>query len=183
MSKSFKQKKRDVNLFVLHHDDALSSKSCYDILKRRNLSVQFSIDNDGTIYQFTDLNLNAQHAGSVNSTSVGVEISCAVNPKYQSYYKTKGFGERPVVTSNICNGKNYGKMLGFYNTQKDALKALIRVVCEFYNIPIQTPDVDGFYKPALDGKYRGVVGHYHVDSLKRKYDPIQLNLKEFIKTI
>ena len=183
LTKNFKPVKRDLKLFVIHHDAALSSKSCFDILKRRNLSVQFSIDNDGTIYQMTDLNLHAMHAGLVNEFSVGVEISNAVELKYQSYYKSKGFGERTIVGGNVCNGKNYGKMLGFYDCQLNALRILIKTVCGFYNIPIQTPNVDGFYKPAFEGKYSGIVCHYHVDPEKRKYDPIQLKLQDFIKTI
>jgi hypothetical protein len=49
------------------------------------------------------MNHIAWHAGSrtVNRKSVGVEISNAYYPKYQSWYKKNGFGERPSINLGI----------------------------------------------------------------------------------
>jgi len=79
-------KKRSIKSFVTHWDVCLNSMSCAKILAKRNISVHFCIDNDGTIIQLHDLNDGCWHAGNapVNRNSVGVEISNAYYPKYQN---------------------------------------------------------------------------------------------------
>jgi len=175
---------REVKQFVVHWDGTLSSKLCHEILKKRNLSVQFSIDNDGTIYQFTDANDVCWHAPPVNFNSVGVEISNAVNPKYQSYYKAKSFGERPLINCPRINGKFYfNKILGFYPVQIEALRALIKAVVKFYpDIQLQTPSQLGLHLPMKKQliDYSGIVAHYHVDLDKEKWDTAGLDLSEVI---
>ncbi len=65
-----------VDQFVLHYDVAGTSKQCFYVLHDlRNLSVQFMLDIDGTIYQTMDAKERAWHAGTANSRSVGVEIA------------------------------------------------------------------------------------------------------------
>lgn len=170
-------------LFVVHWDACLSSRSCFDVLKRRGLSVNFSIDNCGKIFQMVDCQYSAQHAGSVNSFSIGVEISNAVNLKYQQHYINSGFGPRPIVKDAWCHGRNFGPILGFYPIQIEALKVLLKTVCEHYQIPLETP-TDGLvnlYKPALEGKFQGVVQHYHID--KGKQDCAGLNLQQLLEEI
>ena len=83
---------RKPTMFVSHWDVCLSSKSCFNILKKRKLSVHFLIDNDGTIFQLMDCNDIGFHAGNrkVNNNSIGVEISNAYYPKYQNIYRSKG---------------------------------------------------------------------------------------------
>ena len=53
---------RNPSFFVCHWDVCLSSKSCHKVLQKRGISVHFAIDNDGTIYQFMDMNDVAYHA-------------------------------------------------------------------------------------------------------------------------
>jgi N-acetyl-anhydromuramyl-L-alanine amidase AmpD len=178
------EKKRDVNQFVVHWDAALNSKSCYEILKRRGLSVQFSIDNNGTIYQFTDANDVCWHAPPVNFNSVGVEVSNAVQLKYQKYYRKHGHGDRPVVDIPKINGKLYArKALGFYPVQVEALKALTEALMSYYPIERQTPSELGLHKETEREliEYSGVVSHYHVDPRKRKWDSACLDLSEIIE--
>lgn len=65
-----------VHLFVLHFDVAGTSRQCFKILQdRRNLSVHFLLDTDGTLYQTLDLQEHAQHATIANGASIGVEIA------------------------------------------------------------------------------------------------------------
>jgi N-acetyl-anhydromuramyl-L-alanine amidase AmpD len=174
-------------MFVVHWDATLSSALCKKILVRRGLSVHFSIDNDGTIYQMVNCNHSAQHAGSVNKLSIGVEITNAVAPKYQQYYERAGFGKRPLVTgTNICHGKNYTPILGFYPAQIEALEALIKAVCGHYDIPLETPHKNGVpistvYPLAKAGKFRGVVHHLHLD--RDKYDACSINLVDLLNRI
>lgn len=65
-----------VRQFVIHYDVAGASRQCFKILHdKRNLSVHFLLDVDGTIYQTLDLRERAWHAGSANGASIGVEIA------------------------------------------------------------------------------------------------------------
>lgn len=65
-----------VDQFVLHYDVAGFSKSCFQILQdRRDLSVQFMLDVDGTLYQSLDVKERAWHATTSNTRSIGIEIA------------------------------------------------------------------------------------------------------------
>lgn len=65
-----------VDQFVIHYDVAGTSQRCFFVLHdMRNLSVQFMLDIDGTIYQTMDAKERAWHAGVANSRSVGIEIA------------------------------------------------------------------------------------------------------------
>jgi hypothetical protein len=64
-----------VDQFVYHYDVAASSRGCFRTLHdMRNLSVQFMLDIDGTIYQTLDVKDCAWQATKANSRSVGIEI-------------------------------------------------------------------------------------------------------------
>lgn len=65
-----------VDQFVIHFDACGTSRQCFKVLQdRRDLSVHFLLDLDGTIYQTLDLKERAWHATSSNTRSVGVEIA------------------------------------------------------------------------------------------------------------
>ncbi|MCK6449003.1 MAG: N-acetylmuramoyl-L-alanine amidase [Planctomycetes bacterium] len=65
-----------VDQFVLHYDVAGTSRRCFEILHdKRNLSVHFLLDLDGTLYQTLDLQETAWHARQANPRSIGVEIA------------------------------------------------------------------------------------------------------------
>jgi N-acetylmuramoyl-L-alanine amidase len=67
---------RVVDQFVIHFDVCGTSRQCFNVLQdRRDLSVHFMLDLDGTIYQTLDLKERAWHATSSNSRSVGIEIA------------------------------------------------------------------------------------------------------------
>jgi N-acetyl-anhydromuramyl-L-alanine amidase AmpD len=73
---SLPELQKHVDLFVLHYDVCCTSKQCFKILHdKRNLSVHFMLDLDGTIYQTLDLKERAWHASHANDRSVGVEIA------------------------------------------------------------------------------------------------------------
>ncbi len=165
------EKKRNVKMFVVHWDATVSSRSCVDILNKRGLGVQFCIDNDGTIHQLCDANLIAYHAGTFNDISIGVEISNAFYTKYQTYYENKGFGKRPIIKGEGVHGRKLEEFLGFFPEQIEALKALLKCVCGFYNIPMQSPEENGkavknVFKDAKNEKFSGVVCHFHLDENK-----------------
>ena len=157
---------RKPNMFVVHYDVCLSSKSCFDVLKQRGLSVHFCIENDGTIYQTLDLKHIAYHAKGVNTKSVGVEISNAFYLKFQETYEKMGLGKRPVITDAVVHGKKIEPHLGFYPVQVEALKALTKALNSVLGIKIETPATKGVVPEVANGTYNGVVHHYQVTDLK-----------------
>src|SRR5262249_31974465 len=65
-----------VDQFVIHFDVCGVSQQCFKVLHdRRDLSVHFMVDLDGTIYQTLDLKERAWHATTSNNRSVGIEIA------------------------------------------------------------------------------------------------------------
>jgi N-acetylmuramoyl-L-alanine amidase len=66
----------NVDQLVLHFDVAGTSRNCFKVLQdRRDLSIHFMCDLDGTIYQTLDLKERARHATIANNRSVGIEIA------------------------------------------------------------------------------------------------------------
>ena len=66
----------NIDQFVLHFDVAGTSQNCFKALQdKRDLSVHFMLDLDGTIYQTLDLKERARQASIANTRSVGVEIA------------------------------------------------------------------------------------------------------------
>ena len=179
------KRKRNISMFVAHWDVCLNSKSCFRVLNKtsRSASIHFAIDNDGTIYQFLDMNHIAWHASkrSVNKKSVGVEISNAYYPKYQNWYKKNGFGERPMITDATVHGKKMEPFMDFYDIQKEALKALMEAVHNALDIPLEAPEGDTVVKEVASGKYKGFVHHFNV--VKNKIDCAGLDLNKIVEDI
>ena len=177
---------RNPSFFVCHWDVCLSSKSCHKVLQKRGISVHFAIDNDGTIYQFMDMNDVAYHAGGKtwNNKSIGVEIANAYYPKYQSWYKKNGLEERPLVEGAKVHGKTLEPFMDFYPVQIEALKALMKAVHKATGIPLKAPlDRSGntnttVSKKCADGKFEGFISHYHLK--KTMIDCANLDLKKLM---
>jgi len=179
---------RKPTMLVAHWDVCLSSKSCFNVLKKRGISVHFCIDNDGTIYQLMDCNDIGFHAGNwkINTKSIGVEISNAYYPKYQQLYRTKGFGSRPMWRNAEVHGKKLKPFLGFYDVQIDAFKALTKALHKAYNIPLVAPMKGDSLLTGVDtevqkGTFNGVINHYHIT--RRKIDCAGLKLDKILKEI
>ena len=170
--------KRKIDFGVTHWDVCLNADSCYKVLQRRGLSIHFTIDNDGTIRQHLDLNHIAYHAGSSkwNAKSVGVEISNAYYPKYQSWYRKHMGEERPIMSGAKVHGKTLDDFTGFYPVQLEALKALWTAVGKACDIPLKAPTATTTYRGASSGKFRGFINHYHLT--KKKIDCAGLDLNE-----
>jgi hypothetical protein len=176
---------RKPSMFVVHWDACLSSASCASVLAQRGLSVHFCIDNDGTIYQLVDAEHIALHASNANSVSIGVEVSNAHYPKYQSWYEKNGFGKRPVLKNTKVHSGTIDEHLAFYPVQEEALKVLIHTVCNHYGIPLVVPkDSSGKLitkevPEVASNKFSGVVCHYHITA--GKIDCAGLKLDEIVE--
>lgn len=100
-----------IDQFVLHYDDAGTSKNCFRILQdRRDLSVHFLLDLDGTIYQTLDLKERASHATIANDRSIGIEIANIgaypvndPNP-FALWYRTNAAGQTWITLPDFPGG-------------------------------------------------------------------------------
>jgi len=181
--------KRNIRLFVNHWDVCLDSTRCNDVLNKRGISVHFLIDNDGTIFQTLDMQHGAWHgsSGRVNRASVGVEISNAYYPKYQNWYKKRGFGERPIMKDTVVHGQKLDDFMGFYDIQIQAAQALWKAIESCSNVEYQTPlDANGntsttYVQDVVYGKFAGIVSHYHCT--KKKIDCAGMDIKKLIEEI
>ena len=172
-------RRRKPNLFVVHWDGCLSSRDCYTVLEKRGLSAHFCIDNDGTIYQLLDTQDVAWHARGVNSRSIGVEISNAVDMVYESDYDPP----RPILENITIHEKRLKPFQGFYPIQIEALKALTKALHKAYDIELKCPIDNGklvntIYPDVINNSFKGVVGHYHVSL--QKTDPAGLDLEKLL---
>ena len=178
------RRRRHPNMLVTHWDATTSAEKCKRVLQARKISTHFCIDNDGVIYQYVDTNNVAWHAGRVNKYSIGIDFSNAYYTKYNKWYEKNGFGERPILKDSRVHGVRLKPHLGYYKVQIEAYKKLVKVLSDYYNIPIQTPMLDdkrtnnGVVEDASRGRYKGIVCHYHLT--RKKIDCAGLDLKSII---
>jgi hypothetical protein len=89
---------RKIRQLLLHHTggDGPDPASMYQTLwNRRKLSVQFSAEDDGRIFQYLDAKECAWHGGALNGASIGCE--CALFPDVNAdpdYYSPAGCARR-----------------------------------------------------------------------------------------
>lgn len=154
--------------FVLHYDVAGTSRQCFKILQdRRNLSVHFLLDVDGTIYQSVDLKERAWHAGAANDRSIGIEIAhigaypAPGHPVMRSWYepdtdglkvrfpawlketgiRTPGFVARPE-RAELLEGEIHGKRYWQHDYTAEQRRALTHLAAGLHRalgIPLRVP--------------------------------------------
>lgn len=165
--------------FVNHWDATLSSESCARIINKRGLSMHFLIDNDGTIYQMLDIQHVAWQAGSKlwNTAGIGVEVSNAFYLKYQDWYLKKGFGERPIVMSEL-NGRPIGPHLDFYPIQLQALAALWGAIHDATGINLEVCNTKGVDDDCKKLRFNGFINHYNLT--KNKIDCSSLDMEKVL---
>jgi hypothetical protein len=99
-----------VDQLVLHFDVCGVSRTCFQVLRERALSVHFLLDVDGTIYQTLDLREQAYHATKANARSIGIEIANlgAYPPKdhplLDEWYKKDAAGPYVVLPERLKDG-------------------------------------------------------------------------------
>lgn len=180
--------KRRVEKIIIHWDVCPSSESCFKYMKRAgDVSTHFSIDNDGTVYQFADTCHKAWHAVGNNSTSIGIDLSTAYDIKFQDKYIKKYGAPKPVIDSAIVHNEQLKPFLGFYDSQIEALEQLIISLTKYYKIPLRYPkDSDGNYlltNSETINRFKGIMCHFHcsrnkIDVAGLKLDEIILNLRK-----
>ena len=172
---------RQPTQFVNHWDATLNSEACARIINKRNLSMHFLIDNDGTIYQLMDMQDGAFQAGNKlsNKIGLGVEISNAYYLKYQKWYTKNGFGKRPIESGHKLNGWKVPDHLGFYDIQLEALAALWEAVHQATGIPLEICLTKGVDKSCQTGEFAGFINHFNLT--KNKQDCISLDMEKVLE--
>lgn len=172
-----KARSASIKQIILHHDACRSADECVRVLRARSLSTHFVIDNDGAVVQVADPARLAfhclgeykdpetgktLHARGFNSRSIGIDISNAVLPKYAASYKPP----RAQATLPI-HGRPMAGLLP-YDHQVTAVVALVRFLCQHYQIPVVTRASTDWVGDILPWT-PGVWGHLHV--CQGKCDP------------
>jgi hypothetical protein len=155
---------------VLHHDVCFDAKMCHHVLEDKGISTHFCIDNDGTIFQFLDPATSVCWAqGAFNGTSIGIDVSNAVELKFASRYASP----RPVLRQ-VINGMSF-RAMGPYPVQEEALADLCALLCSKMGIRASVP-----LKPTgdpllekIEAVPMGIVGHLHLTA--EKWDPFGLD--------
>jgi N-acetyl-anhydromuramyl-L-alanine amidase AmpD len=99
-----------VDQLVLHFDVCGLSRTCFQVLRDRALSVHFLLDVDGTIYQTLDLREQAYHATKANARSIGIEIANLgayppkEHPLLDEWYKKDVAGPYVVIPERLGDG-------------------------------------------------------------------------------
>jgi hypothetical protein len=107
--------------------------------------------------------------------------------KYNNYYVKKGFNKRPIYEDSVVHGIELRPHLGYYPVQIEAYKKLVKVLCDQYDIPLQTPMINekvadtGVVSEVKRGKYKGIVCHYHAS--RNKIDCAGLKLDEIVRDL
>lgn len=182
-----------INKFVIHHSVTYRSEDTFNALNRRGLSSVFLIDDDmkkingvefATIHQTMDMRDIGYTQGSVNETSVGVEISYM--PQYwdnpslysESNKKRHKVQDHPIKTDYVRGHK----FRCFAPTQAQ-INSLIHlahgIIHILPNMPRKFPKENGkYFRGTLDNPnaHAGLVTHYHVSSYK--IDALGLPFKE-----
>lgn len=178
-------KKTDIDLMVWHWTGGESThQGLFSILENRNLGVEFSIDREGTIWQFCDpVLVDTWDAGTVNPRSMGVEIANYGEPLSGGVIPKKG-QDREVYECRL-HGKDR-KFARFYKPQiQSALDLANAISLAYPDIPRVVPkDANGdlLKRTMTDSElksFKGHLGHYHVTNNKK--DPGFDLLEAFIK--
>ena len=98
--------------------------------------------------------------------------------KYQNWYVKNGFGERPVVESNV-HGVNIGKHLDFYPVQLEALAALWEAVANATGMELDVCLEKGVSEEAVNCNGPSFVNHYNLT--RNKIDCASLDMQKVLE--
>lgn len=184
-----------VSQFVLHFDGCVNSRSCFKSMHNRTrpgggsgcgLSAHFMIDTDGTIYQTMDLIERAYHAEQQNPISVGVEICNRGRHNPDEMHKLPSEWRTRPRREVVINGARYNAY-DFRPEQYESIVAVTRALLRIFpktkpEIPEKSGDVimETLEDPLA---FPGIVGHFHVDLDKQKWDPGALDWKRILRAL
>ncbi|MCL2325502.1 MAG: N-acetylmuramoyl-L-alanine amidase [Proteobacteria bacterium] len=172
-----------ITQIAIHHDVTMNATDTFNVLCTRGLSTHFTINYDGTLYQFLDCYHNAWATGDNNNMSVAIDMNNPVYPEEQ--YRDPAGNRREIYQGKI-NG-SVKTMLGYTEEQYETLIALMKAFITPVNIPNEDPWVPlptlaaNCFPPISETgevinrllkdpeKFKGFFGHYHCSG--NKWDP------------
>jgi N-acetyl-anhydromuramyl-L-alanine amidase AmpD len=166
-----------VRQIVLHRDATFTAHHGFNVLCARGLSTHFIVNHDGGIIQGLDPLYAAYHAGALDATSVGVDLSAPDPEGHAAIYSDPAFGgvvdytTREVVVG-VINGQTR-RAFTYTDTQYASLCTLLVRLSDLLGVPLAAPtDATGaVLMDALDApqSFEGVMGHLHVE--RSRWDP------------
>lgn len=183
--KGARARTQEIDLAVWHWTGGEGgAEQVFHVLQRRELGVEFCIDQNGIIYQFCDPKLvDTFDAGRVNRRSVGTEICNYGHRGPENTIPSRGYDRS--MYSTVLNGRALA-FAHFWPAQIASAIALADVLSRSLEIPRQVPwGMKGFVEPntlspeRLDA-FTGHVGHFHVSN--KKMDPGLDLLHAFMST-
>lgn len=163
------KRKKAPALFLVHYTGAENPPPVVfkNLLKQR-LSVEFSMDYHGQIWQFCDpAKVYCAHAKGANTFSFGMEI--------QSRGLPADFTEPPRGQYRVQMGWGPQSYACFTKDQLDALCQFVDALTEAKIIPAKLAMAKKAMYARIPKKQwsslRGVAGHYHCDTEPGKIDP------------
>lgn len=135
---------RPASMFVLHAKGAEgNAQMTWSYLKSKALGVHFTIERDGTIWQFADPGtLATAHIGKLNNQSVGVEMCNQMWPSRPNPYgrpiREEMYIHRDSASSHFGEPRKR-VVQGFLPAQLASGVRLVRAVCAALGIPEWVP--------------------------------------------
>lgn len=192
-SKSFAQLQQEIRLFVLHHSVTYTALETFQVLIRRNLSVNFIIDDDNeqgcaTIYQCADILDACYSQGEYNLWGPGVEISYRPEAWKNSRLYTddiiyqKHLEPHPII-QDIIHGQKM-QVFAPSSAQINSATSLAWGMCELFpKIKPEFPKLNGkiIKTQVSSNKLTGLACHYHLTN--KKIDPLGIDLTAMEKEV
>ena len=178
---------KEITCFVLHHSVTYTAHSTFRGLLGRNLSVNFTIDDDvnadgvATIFQCADIKEACWSHGPLNRQGAGVEISyhpeCWQDPNLYSKANIEKFAVQP---HEIITDKAFGVDRKVFAPTEAQVKAVIRLMWGYSEL---FPFIRAEFPKDADGKIiRGIIPEpkgflLHSNFNPQKCDPLGLPLE------
>lgn len=167
-----RKRKRTIDLAVWHWTGGEGdARQLFNVLNKRELGVEFYVDQKGEIWQFCDPALvDTFDAGYVNARSVGTEIA-NYGYKRGRNLPIPAKGRKRSTYTTILNGRRR-TFAHFYTAQIAAALALGDALSTALKIPRAVPrGAKGFVnanfmrRTQIDA-FQGHIGHFHCNDAK-----------------
>jgi len=79
---------KPIQYIVVHHSATTSAESTYNVLKKKDLSTHFEVDQSGKVWQYADpATETAWHAGPWNGRGIGIDLTGPINGQFTEAQK------------------------------------------------------------------------------------------------
>lgn len=168
-----------IDQIVLHEPAARTIEETLQALRGRDLSVHYTVDQQGTIRRHLAPERKAWHAGPKhNDRSIAIEVVGVVYGEWADEDKQ----DQVIDTCWVHDGPNDRRDYVVPPAEQlEATWQLVRHLCWLYDIPLRFPAVSrtGFRWGRVDGLGPGILAHHrtaHSDGLVPEHDCLYRSL-------